>query len=400
MEKRAMNYEKELLEKCESYCSMVSTKATERIYSNPRKEYGDMKGEHMKLYDESKILYEIYRMRGLTIAQLVEVVFKSKIYAYRYLKNLQESGWLSHGYDTDGKIRLAKVYFCTDKAIERLEKEGYIEKGVKAKDNKPPKNKLKYTILTNEVYAALSPYQIHMYDSREWKRMNRMDRNTLVRGGLRMSDGRELGLYLFFSPKQISGAGFSDSMLTRFKYEIQKFPQRNRIAVLCYDQSIYTKLVKAMGEDSKSLVTEELLVIPMGKNDFGYNLLRMSRNEEERRSALEEILNAHLHKEHHALKGNILDFAQYVADYGNKETYVVDFLSMNRPILHHLSTHYYDKIFQANGRKVDLICWKASEGELRQKFLQYPHINIVPVSMDRLTDTYIPRLEKTKLIES
>lgn len=357
----------------------------------------EMKGEHKKLYNESKILYEIYRMRGLTIAQLVEVMFKSKIYAYRYLKKLEEDGWLSHGYDTDGKIRLAKVYFCTDKAIERLEKEGYMEKGVKAKDNKPPKSKLKYTILTNEVYAALTPYGIKMIDSREWKRKNKMDRNTLVRGGLVMPDGRELGLYLFFSPQQISGAGFSDSMLTRFKYEIQKFPQTNRFVVMCYGPEIYNKLIKAMDEDDRTLVNEELLIIPIGRNEFGFDLVRMSRDENERQSDLCSILNAHLHKEHAALKGNKQNFAQYIAIKGEKETYVVDFLSMNRPILQHLRTHYHTKIFEGDGRKVDLVCWKASEDELTELFRQYPYVNIVSISINELTETYIPRLTKTKL---
>lgn len=351
-----------------------------------------------KIYDENRLLYEIYRMRGLTVAQLSEVVFHSKAYAYKYLQRMKDAGLLQDRMDMNGKLRLGKVYSCTDKAIERLENEGFIEKGVKAKDNTPHKNKMKYTLLTNDVYAALTPYGITFYDSREWKRKNLMDRNTLVRGGLEMADGRELALYLFFSPDQISGAGLSDSMLARFKHEIKKFPQTNRIAVLCYDSNIYEKVVKAVDKDMKMLVFDELLIFPMGKNELGYNLLRLSRSHIERKSDLELLLNARLNENHPALEGNKQNFAQYVAEYGDRESYVVDFLSMNRPVLHHLSTHYYQDSYKKDGRQVDLVCWKPNERELTNRFKQYPHVNIVSVSSKEVTDTYMPKLIKEKLL--
>lgn len=350
-----------------------------------------------KIYDENILLYEIYRMRGLTINQLCDVMFHSRNYAYKYLQRLKEDGWLTYKMGMNGKIRREKVYFCTDKAIDHLENQGYIEKRVNAADNTPVPSKLWYTILTNEVYAALTPYGIHMYDSREWKRKYGMDRNTLVRGGLKMPDGRELGLYLFFSSEQKSGAGLSDAQLARFLNEIKKFSQGNRFAVVCYDAEIYKKVVKAVEMDKTTTVYDELLIIPMGRDGYGFNLLRMSRSEQERKRDIEAILNARLYKEHLALKGNRQNFAHYVADYGDRETYVVDFLSMNHPVLHHLSTHYYDKIYEEDGRKVDLVCWKASEGDLKRKYAQYPHVNIVPISLSELTDTYISQMDITKL---
>ncbi|WP_019156861.1 helix-turn-helix domain-containing protein [Robertmurraya massiliosenegalensis] len=357
-----------------------------------------MKGEHKKIYEESKILYEIYRMRGLTISQLVEVMFKSKVYAYRYLKKLEREEWLSSGYDSSGKKRLAKVYFVTDQAIERLKNEGYIENGILAKFNRPPKIKLKYTIQTNEVYAALTPYGIHMYDSREWKLRNKMDRNNLVRGGLKMRDGREIGLYLFFSKEQIEGAGLAEETLNRFITEIQKFPQKNRLAILCYNPNIYERIVDAVSKDEKILARKELMIIPMGKENFGFNLLRISRDEKERKATLEQILNARLYNEHIMLKGNKELFTQYVADYGNKETYVVDYLSLNLPVLKKLELNYHESIYKQDGREVDLVCWSANRSELEERFKNYPHINIVPVPIKNIKETYISQIEKSKLI--
>lgn len=352
-----------------------------------------------KIYEENEILFEIYRMRGLTVSQLCEVIFHSRHYAYKYLQRMKDEGLLIDRMDMNGKLRLAKVYSCTDKAIEQLEKNGYIEKGVKAKDNTPPNNKMKYTILTNEVYAALMPYGINMLDSREWKRKNDMDRNALVRGGLQMLDGREIGLYLFFSPENIGGANLSDSMLKRFKHELKKFPQTNRFTVICYDSKIYEKIVKAVDSDSGMSAFKELLIIPFGKNDFGYNLLRLSRSEIERKADLETILNARLNSNHPSLQGHYQNFASYVAEYKDEERYVVDFLSMNRPVLHHLLTHYHSNAYEKDGRKVDLVCWKANEMELLQKYKSYPHIRIVPVSLKEITETYLPKLNPQKLAQ-
>lgn len=350
-----------------------------------------------KIYDNLTLFHEIYRMRGLTVNQLSEVMFNTKAYAYKYLQRLKEDGWLHEKTAKMGKYKRTKVYFCSDKAIETLEKENLIEKVLKAKDNTPPTNKLWYYILTNEVYAELTPIGIQVYDSREWKRKNGMDNNSLVRAGMQMVDGKEYGLYLFFSPDLISGAGLSDSMLKKFKSEIKKFPQTSRFAVLCYDSSIYEKVVKAVDGDPKTLAHEELQIIPMGMNGFGYNLLKISRSQLERKNDLENILNARLNENHPALEGNKQNFTRYVAEYEEHETYVVDFLSMNRPVLHHLSTHYYHEIYKKDGRQVDLVCWKPNEKELANRFKQYPHVNIVPIPIQDLTASMIPKLTKVKL---
>lgn len=352
-----------------------------------------------KKYDELMVLKEIYRMRGLTVTQLCEVIFESRIYAYRYLKQMQNDGLLTDRMTFEKKVRKAKVYSCTDKGIELLEKRGLIEKRLMAKDNTPQRAKLKYTLLTNEVYAALMPYGIEFMDSREWKNKYNMDRNTLVRGGLKMMDDREVGIYLFFSPTQLSGAGLSNSMLERFKREIKKFAQSNRIAVICYDLDIYKRIVKAVDEDTSMLVKKELLIIPMGKDEFGFNLLRLSRSEVERKHDLENILNARLSDNHPALDGNKQNFASYVAKYDDKETYVLDFLSMNRPVLHHLSTHYHVNAYQKDGRKVEVVCWKPNESELEQRFKAYPHVKIIPVPLQDLHDKYLPGMIKEKIHE-
>lgn len=350
-----------------------------------------------KIYDDLTLFYEIYRMRGLTVHQLNEVMFNTKAYAYKYLQRLRENGWLHEKTVKMGKYKRTKVYFCSDKAIEKLEEENLLEKVVKAKDNTPPTNKLWYYILTNEVYAELTPIGIQFYDSREWKRKNRMDNNSLVRAGMQMVDGKEYGLYLFFSPDIISGAGLSDSMLKKFKSEIKKFPQTSRFVVLCYDSAIYNKVVKAVDEDPKTLSHEELQVIPLGRNNFGFDLLKINRSQIERKKDLENILNVHLNENHPNLEGNKQNFSRYVAEYEDRETYVVDFLNMNRPVLHHLSTHYYYEIYKRDGRKVDLVCWEPNKKELINRFKQYPHVNIVSIPINELTETFTPKITKEKL---
>ncbi|MFS0783507.1 MarR family transcriptional regulator [Bacillus sp. 1P06AnD] len=352
-----------------------------------------------RIYDQNDVLYEIYRMRGLTIGQLCEVIFHSKHYAYKFLKRLKDKEYLTDWMDMNGKKRAAKIYMCTDKAIYALRKAGYIDNGIEARYNAPLREKMKYTVLTNEVYAAMMPYGIHMLDSREWKRIYEMDRNALVRGGLRMADGRELALYLFFSENQLSGAKLTAALLKKFQHEILKFAQSNRIAVICYDEKIYKTVVDEITKHPNLMVFKELLIIPFGKDDFGYHLLHLTRSNVERRSDLEEILNARLYDNHPSLAGNKQNFAGYVADYGSHETYIVDFLSMNYPVLHHLMTHYHHENFVKNGREVQIVCWKASEKELERKFARYPHVKVISVSLREIKDKYMPRLGKRKLHE-
>lgn len=350
-----------------------------------------------KKYDELMILQEIYRMRGLTVAQLCEVFFDSKHYAYKYLKRMKENGLLMDRMDIRKRIRKGKVYSCTDKAIEMLINEGLIEKKLLAKDNAPVKAKMRYTIQTNELYAALMPFGIKVMDSREWKTKYEMDRNTLVRAGLEMLDGREIGVYLFFSPQQMSGAGLSDSMLERFKREIKKFPQSNRIAVICYDQDIYQRIVAAVDEDKGMMIREELMVIPFGQDNFGLNILKISRSEMERKHDLETILNARLSDNDLALSTNKQNFASYVANHGDRETYVVDFLSMNRPVLHHLETHYYEAAYHQDGREVEIVCWMPNFKELEKRFARYSHVKIVPVSLQEMFENWLPKYQKEKI---
>jgi DNA-binding PadR family transcriptional regulator len=349
-----------------------------------------------KKYDELKILHEIYRMRGLTITQLCEVFFDSRHYAYKYLSTMKKNELLTDRMDIRQSIRKAKIYTCTDKAIELLEKNGLIDKRRLAKDN-APLTKLRYTVQTNELYSVLTPYGIKVMDSREWKAKWNMDRNTLVRAGITMVDDREIGVYMFFSSEQLSGAGLSDSMLERFKREYKKFSQSNRIAVICYDQNIYKRIIKAVDSDKEMMKRKELMIIPYGKNNFGLNLLLLHRSEVERKYDLETILNARLNKEHPSLDNKNQDFASYIGDHGDKETYVVDFLSMNRPVLHHLETHYHQDAYSKDGKQVEIVCWMPNADELARRFKQYPHVKIVPVAIQEMTEKWLPRYKKEKI---
>lgn len=354
--------------------------------------------KRVKKYDTDKILKEIYRMRGLTIDQLCEVVFDTRHYAYKFLKEMQSDGYLGEKMNMSNRRRLGKLYYCTDKGIERLYKNGLIEKQLKSKDNKPHNASLKYVINTNNVYAALTPYGIHMYDSREWKKKYGMDRNSMVRGGLKLRDGREIAIYCFFSPDQISKAGLSNAMLQSFRREIKKFPQSSRIAVICYDSDIYKRVLQAVDKDKELGSFEELLVIPYGTEDFGLNVLRISRDQKERQTLIESHLNARLFIEHPALTGNRQDFVNYVGKFPDgREEYIIDYLSFNRVVLQHLDTHYHEQAYNKDQRQVSILCWLPNVKELKTRYQAYKHVKIVGISIQNIKEEYLPNLPKVKM---
>jgi DNA-binding MarR family transcriptional regulator len=349
-----------------------------------------------KKYDEMDILAEIYRMRGLTVTQLCEVFFETRHYAYKYLGKLKNDGLLSDKYHMARGKSQGKVFSCTDKAIERLTEAGRTDRKVMAQDNTPAQSRLRTTVLTNELYSALMPYGIKVFDSREWKRKHDMDRNTLVRGGLQMMDDSEIAVYLFFSPAQVRGGGIQDVLFYRFKKEILGFTQSNKFAIICYDEKTYKRLVDGLTDENKAMAKEQLSVIPYGHSGFGFDILKLSRHQEERKHDIEQVLNARLYENHAALVGDKLKFTKYIAEKDGKESYVVDFLSMDLTVIHFLDLQYYHNVFLQDGRPVDLVCWQPNVMQLTKKFENYPHVNIVPVSINTAKE-WLNRMEPQKI---
>lgn len=352
-----------------------------------------------KKYDEKQILLEIYRMRGLTITQLCDVFFESKHYAYKYLKDLKESGYLLDSYQKTATERVGKMYSCTDKAIDMLMNEGLIERAVAAKDNKPTPSRKRMVALVNELYRFMTPYGIKVVDSREFKRKHALDRNSMPKAGIQMLDDREYAVYMFFRHDQLRGSQtrITDSMYYRFIRELEKAKVPTNI-ILAPSHQEYEEFQNRLLNNNVAMGQLELQLIPFGINDFGFKTIILNRNKAERIHDLESILNARLKDETKSKTQPGYNFMDYVMEQDGKEIYVMDYLNFNLPKLNFAKKLYAQKRYESDGRELHIVCWNMIAPIVQNYFGTtgdaYKHIKVIPVSnLNEMFDT----LEMRKL---
>lgn len=366
-------------------------------------------------YPVKTVLYEIYRLRGLTIDQMVRTIFESKKYAIRYLKALSDKGLLVGKVYNHGQKRIGMQYFITEKGIEYLENEGlvkkygedemdidelenkrslkystltqtgsYIPRKILAYDNNQGmrKDKVIFTMYANEIYAGVVPYGIYMYDSREWKLKYSMNTNSFVRGGLRMRDGRDYSLYILFSNDEIKNAKVTENMLKKIFYEIQENRQSERYILYVYGKNDYSHVVTFF---RKNVVAgKEMLIIPHGVNEIGLHMIRMLSDANKHKSNLESELNARLYNGDELENSTASIFADYLTEINGEEYYVLDYLRLNELKLEMLKHQYTRERYERIKKKVLILCWSFMESDLSDIYRVYEHIDVKGVSLDNL----------------
>lgn len=366
--------------------------------------------EKEKKYPLEIVLFEIYRMRVLSIEQLHKVIFESEDYCKRYLKNAERDGYLAGKILMKGRKRTGKVYYCTEKGMDYLEERGLIrkygneikikteekgkqyevmtEKGryvplrVDVNTNIPTKEQMPMVFHTNNLYAALMPYGIHYYDSREWKIMHSMNRNTMVRGGLEMLDGRLYAVYAFFSTEQLTNAKLKESMLNRLVNEIKETPSIKNYVIFCYSPQIYEQVYEYFLNDPVTRANELLLVSANGMLDYGMEQLKLNRHADEHKKDLESVLNARLYGEEELQHKKASTFADWLVDIDGETHYVVNTLNMNILKLIWFNKNYYKEMYKADGTPVIIPYW--SPGHMTP-FIQdiartKEYVKLIPVS--------------------
>ncbi|MEK5217733.1 hypothetical protein [Psychrobacillus sp. FSL H8-0487] len=341
--------------------------------------------EKEKKYPLEIVLFEIYRMRVLSIEQLNKVIFENEDYGKRYLKKAEKDGYIAGKILMKGRKRLAKVYYCTEKGMDYLEERELIrkygkeikikteekgkqysvmsEKGkyvplrVDVNTNIPTREQMSMVYHTNNLYAALMPYGIHYYDSREWKIMHSMNRNTMVRGGLKMRDGRFYAVYAFFSSEELSNAKLKESMLNRLVNEIKETPSIKNYVIFCYSPQIYEQVYEYFFNDPVTRANEMLLVSANGMLDYGMEQLKLYSHAEEHKKSIESVLNARLYGETELENKKASVFADWLVDIDGETHYVVNTLNMNILNLIWFNKNYYKEMYKADGTPVIIPYW-------------------------------------------
>lgn len=367
-------------------------------------------GKTKKKYPLDTVLFEIYRMKVLSIEQLSKVCFENKIYGLKYLKKAEQNNYIAGKIFMKGQKRIAKLYYCTEKGMDYLEERGIIRKydveskikteetgkqyatmteygryvphRVDVNTNIPTKEQLSLVYHTNNLYAALMPYGIHYYDSREWKIMNSMNRNTMVRGGIRMLDGRLYAIYAFFSNEELSNVKFKEGMLNRLVNEIKETTSIKNYVIFCYSPQIYEQVYEYFYNNPVTSANELLLVPANGMLDYGMEQLKLYRHVDEHKKDLESILNARLYGEEQLQHKKAGIFADWLVDIDGKTHYVVNTMNMNILNLIWLNRNYYEEIYKADGTPIIILYW--NPGHMTPYILEIArckhYVNLQPVS--------------------
>lgn len=347
-------------------------------------------------YNVLEMLRDIHRMRALTIGQIAEVFFGGrKPYVYKKLRLLKKEGLISdmpHS-EKDGRI-IEKLYYVTETGMDLLEREGcLVGERRPQRFNKPKKEKIDYLVLTNDIYVLLKQHGIYMIDSRQWKKDQGIDRNTMVRGGIVLDDRKPYGLYAFFNEtgeKGVKNAGngseeehsIGQKTIKRFLKEIENLGNTHRYICMIYGQHMYEQLEEAIKANNPGVL--EMNLIPYGRDGVGYKIICAYNGLEAQKNRFYEISGIKpLNEESNAHNNEFQHFFSYIGqDSMGEEVYVVDYLLMNVIAIQALYKLYAVDKYLEDGRSVVIFCWQPTLDFLKKTFEAYPHIKIIPVAIE------------------
>src|SRR5690625_4328163 len=146
------------------------------------------------------ILESLYKYRALSTAQIRKMFNLSKMYTYKKMRILQNTGWVHKawikGFAAPQRKKRQGVYFrIGETGIACLRKQGYpVER--KASQLRVSENFLPYLLSTNDLMIDLMSFGWRMLDSREVKRKYSLNRGDSLQGILTSPGDKEYVFYM------------------------------------------------------------------------------------------------------------------------------------------------------------------------------------------------------------
>ncbi|MDX8367205.1 replication-relaxation family protein [Cytobacillus sp. IB215665] len=315
------------------------------------------------------ILYDLYRYQTLTIEQLKKVHFKGhEGSVYVSLHRMKKRGLVSSTCRVNEKgKKIAACYFITEKGIGHLEEVGLLHEKRRAYDNKPSGKKIPYLIDINNMYVDLQESGYEMLNARDWKEQHHLNRNALVKAGLRTPDGKEYGVYLFETDLEES------ITLPRFKKEIKEASQSNRFIIFFKGKDSYKKFKNSLGHEE--LTKGEMCLLP-------YNLGKKLLGELPKQDHLVKVFTNYGEVKINDRSNTVTSsFADYILEKDGQEFYVCNYVFGNEVALYFLTKYTKDR-FARDGRRVYVFYSEKILSIMEQDFKEmfkdhYPHIEFI-----------------------
>lgn len=233
---------------------------------------------------DMNLLYEIYKYRVLSTAQIAKIGNLGNWYVYKKISFLRELGYLYSEQITGNYIpnqrRQGSYHRISGKGISLLRKNGYLV-SYTADELKVAKHRLPYLLTANDLVIPLKDNRWEFRDSREVKNFMDLNRGDMYQGILtNPNNDKEYTLYVFLRKVQAN-------TLERVKQEIMRNPFEN-VLVITRGESSFNSIINSftgVDKNDKLIKGGSVKVLPFR---FAQTYLTISNDNKNRH---EQFLN-------------------------------------------------------------------------------------------------------------
>src|SRR5699024_5612846 len=326
--------------------------------------------EELKKKDRD-ILYEINRLRFVTMEQFRMISGYGKSYTFEKSREYQRVGALtskeiksSDFYTAKNRDRQGKYLSLTERGMKYIYDYGYevtstsrVNRGVNAE-------RISAILKTNDLVLGIKPFGWHFLDGRDAKRRYKTNvKNALLHGlFIPPSEKREFGFYMLMSED-------NERTVDLIKQQTPDFPQLSNVIIATRTPTAVQTAVKQLDVEtlryygqniSKLQVGGKLIVLPIM---FALIYLPISKDNVDKHKQFLESLNYQILVDmdnHELVEKN--DFTKRRFDYvvrndyfeannEHNDFYLVDMLDNDLTKLRNIA-NYSDEEYQRDGRKV------------------------------------------------
>lgn len=321
---------------------------------------------------ENDILLDLFHHRILSISQLKQMYFSnSKHYVYRKTEIMRRRGLIQSKPHVKNGQKVGAVYYITQKGINQLLDQGLIAKKRRWDENIPDWKYIEYYLNANELLVHLRPRGFHFYDSRTWKKMHNIDRNSFLSGGLVNKDGKEYSTYILHENAR-------DNTIKKVKTELKSKNKLNRTMIFFKTGDTYRKFSKDLDAE---LTQFECYLMPFA---YIYKRLSCFPSSQEFISIIEQEMGpVRPIGDDWSDSTSFADFI--VTNRKNGQEYYVSNQLWNDVAGNYKVSKYPEYLYQNDRRKILIVTWSEMESMFFARYNNSPYVEVLPISLQSIS---------------
>src|SRR5690625_3274465 len=337
-----------------------------------------------------ELLYQLYKNRALSTAQIMHIRKLSKWYVYKILGDLRKKGYIytNHikGNYIIGQTRQGNYHRISNKGIRLLKKNGYMVNRT-ANELRVTTHRLPYLLVGHDLCIRLQDLGWEYTDSRAIKMLKQLNKGDMLHGTLINPNGnKEYCIYILLQTIQ-------PNTLKSIKREIMRNPFEN-ILVIARGLESYQSVIKSFTDKHSVIKGGSVKVLPF---QFAQSYLNISSdNYGNHKHFLTELglelLSTPSNK--NVFETNI-DF-DYLVKHNGEEKYFMDMLDNDLMKLRTIG-EYRKERYKRDGRKVLVL---TSNADFHYNFHKealklIKHVEFMPISAKQVV-TFATQLSNKK----